>query len=299
MPPRVTRKLGRLVRGGVSRVSEAVWRCVPDRVVYARTFKRTFGRPLDLRQPRTFNEKLFWLMLYYRLPILTRLADKYGVRSYVAERIGEKYLNELYGVWEDPATIPFDRLPDTFVLKVTGGWEMTLFCRDRSRFDAEGARRQLATWMRRPHYFLAREWAYKDIRPRVIAERLLVDPRWGVPPDYKVFCFNGEPRFIQVDTDRFSGHRRDCFDLSWQLAPFTFNFQPSGVAIPRPSNLDETVACARKLAAGFPFVRTDFFSVDGRTIFGEMTWYPEAARGRFVPDSFDRYWGDALQLPER
>jgi hypothetical protein len=296
-----TERLWRWARHGASRIMRVTERWLPDRVIHRRTFERNFGRPLDLREPRTFNEKLYWLMLYYRRPILTRLADKYEVRSYVAARIGEQYLNELYGVWDDPEAIPIERLPPTFVLKVTSGWQMNVFCHDRERFDEGAARQQLREWLHQRHFEVAREWAYKNIRARVIAERLLVDTRWGTPPDYKLFCFNGEPQFIQVDTDRFAGHRRDCFDLAWRPAPFTFNgdlYPPSGVAIPRPANLEEMIACARQLSAGFPFLRTDFFAVDGKTVFGELTWYPEAGRGKFVPDSYDEYWGRMLKLPQ-
>jgi hypothetical protein len=275
-------------------------RWLPDRLIYARRYRRNFGRRLDLREPRTFNEKLYWLMLHYRLPIVTALADKYEARRYVAERIGEKYLNEIYGVWDDPDAIDFDRLPATFVLKIAGGWNMNIFCGDRARFDTIAARTQLRAWLRRPHYLLHREWAYKGIRPRIMAERLLIDARWSEPPDFKVHCFNGEPRFVGVHLDRARGHRRDFFDLEWRLLPFTkLSNPPSGEPLAKPPNFDEIVACARRLADGFPFIRVDFLSANDQTFFGEFTWYPAAAQNRFWPESYDRYWGDAIRLPSR
>ena len=273
--------------------------CVPDRIVLARRFERTFGRPLNLKDPQTFNEKLFWLMLYYRTPVVTRLADKYEVRSYVAERVEPGILNELYGVWDRVADIDFERLPDAFVLKVTWGSGMNIFCRKKSELSVHDTKEQLNSWMKRNYYWDYREWCYKKIKPRIICERLFADSIRGTPPDYKFFCFGGEPRFVQIDVDRFTQHGRDFFDLDWQPLPFTYVYPSSGQTIPRPSNLDEIVAFARRLSRGFPFVRVDFYCVVGRTVFGEMTWYPEAGEGRFLPESYDRYWGEVLQLPAR
>jgi hypothetical protein len=300
MRPLNPRAFARWLKRSRGRLNRAIEDLLPDRTCYARRYRRNFGRRLDLRNPRTFNEKLYWLMLNYRKPIVTRLADKYEARGYVADRIGEKYLNELYGVWDHPDEIDFDGLPEAFVLKISGGWNMNIFCRDRARFDVEGARRQLAAWLRRPHYRLFREWAYKDIRQRIVAERLLVDARWGEPMEFKVNCFNGEPRFVGVHFDRLRSHRRDFYDPEWRLLPFTkLSNPPSGKALPKPPNFDEILHCARRLGDGFPFVRIDFLSADDRTVFGEFTWYPAAAYNRFWPESYDRYWGDQLQLPAR
>jgi TupA-like ATPgrasp len=272
---------------------------VPDRIMLARRFKREFGRAPNLKNPRTFNEKLLWLMLYYRTPLATRLADKYEVRGYVAERVGPERLNELYGVWDRVSDIDFDTLPDAFVLKVNWGWGANVFCRRRSELDVPKTKEQLAAWMRRSHYWSAREWCYKNIEPRIVCERLLTDDRWGIPPDYKFFCFGGEPRFVKVHTDRFGQHGRGLFDLDWQVPPFGYGPPSTGQAIPRPDNLDEMLHCARSLSRGLPFVRVDLYSVAGHTIFGEMTWQPSAGMGRFVPDRYNEYWGDALPLPAK
>ncbi|MEX2222444.1 MAG: ATP-grasp fold amidoligase family protein [Candidatus Rokuibacteriota bacterium] len=286
-----------LVRGLAHRGRRVLFDSVPDRVVLARRFKRTFGRRLNLRNPQTFTEKLYWLMLYYRPPLMTQLADKYAVRRYVAERVGPHVLNDLYGVWDRVADIDFARLADAFVLKVNWGWRMNLFCPDKSTLDVEATRRQLAAWMRRSHYWSMREWVYKDITPHIICERLLTDPVWSSPTDYSFYCFGGEPGFLGVETDRAGRLGVDLFDLQWQTLPFVVNRPPSGRGIPQPSNFDEMVAAARSLARGWPFVRVDLYSVEGRTIFGEMTWSPGAGTNRFIPESYDRYWGNQLQLP--
>ncbi len=287
-----------LVRGLAWRARRVLADAVPDRVVLARRFKRIFGRRLDLRNPQTLNEKLHWMMLYYRPPLMSQLADKYAVRPYVAERVGPHILNELYGAWDRVGDIDFSGLPDTFVLKVNWGWRMNLFCRDRATFDVEAARRQLAAWMRRSHYWHNREWVYKDITPRIVCERLLTDPVWSSPTEYAFHCFDGEPRFLRVTTDRASGKLgTDTFDLQWQKPPFAVNRADSGRITERPSNFDEMADCARRLSRGWPFVRVDFFGVEGRTIFQELSWHPAAGTSRFIPESYDRYWGDQLTLP--
>jgi hypothetical protein len=151
--------------------------------------------------------------------------------------------------------------------------------------------------MRRSHYWAHREWSYKNIKPRIVCERLLADPLWASPTDYGFYCYGGESRFVRVQTDRARHRGSDTFDMQWQEPPFGMNRPPSGRVIPRPSNFDEMVACARSLARGWPYVRVDLYSIQGRTIFGELTWYPSAGTNRFIPDSYDRYWGDQLQLP--
>lgn len=285
----------RLIKGLEWRIRRFLSDRVPDRFVLARRFERTFGRPLNLKNPTTFNEKLFWLMLYYHPPLVTRLADKYEVRSYVAERVGSRVLNELYGVWDRVGDIDFENLPKAFVLKATWGSGMNIFCRKKSELNVHETRERVASWMSRNYYRVRREGCYKHIKPRIICERFLIDSDWGTPPDYKIFCFGGEPRFVQVHTDRFTQHASDLFDLDWQHLPFTLVYPSSGRAISRPSNLEEMVAFARVLSNGFPFVRVDFYSINGRTLFGEMTWYPDAGEGRFSPDSY----GEGLQLPAR
>ena len=203
---------------------------------------------------------------------MTQCADKYAVRKHVTDRGCDSLLNDLYGVWDDPADMVFDQLPDAFVLKVTHGSGQYLICHDKSRLNVESARRRLAEWMKRSEYWVSREWAYKNIRPRIICERFLTDEQGAVPADFKFFCFNGEPQFIQVDTDRFTTHLRDIFDLDWTLLPFSLEFPSSGRAVPRPNNLESMILAARALSQGFPFVRVDFYSIRERVIFGEMTW---------------------------
>jgi hypothetical protein len=217
----------------------------------------------------------------------------------VAERIGSRFLNELYGVWNRVCDIDPLKLPDSFVLKVTWGSGANILTARKSELDWSEARAKLTSWMKRSHYWHAREWCYKHIKPRVIAERYLADPVWGTPSDYKFFCFGGEPRFIHVHTDRFGRHARNVLNLDWTPASFSYARPSSDFTPPAPGNLQEMIWAARRLAEGFPFVRVDLYGVEDRTIFGEMTWYPGAGIRHFIPENYAVYWGDALPLPKR
>jgi hypothetical protein len=292
----------RVLPSMVFHLSRASWQWlydqIPDRFVQASHFKRTFGRDLNLAAPQTFNEKIQWLMLYHRIPEVRRLADKYEVRNYVAQQVGGWLLNDLYGVWDHPSALVFDQLPKSFVLKVTSGSGQNILCRDKSQLDLEKTQRKLAKWMKRSEYRVAREWCYKDIRPRIICERLLSDEGGAIPSDFKFFCFNGEPLFVQLDTDRFTNHRRDLFDLDWKLLPFRIEYPSCGREVQRPPNIETMISVARSLSRGFPFVRVDLYSIRERVIFGEMTWYPEGGLGRFTPEIYDLHLGQALTLPK-
>lgn len=273
---------------------------IPDRWVQEVQFRRVFRRRLNLKAPQTFNEKIHWLMLYYRMPILTQIADKYAVRSFVSSRVGASLLNHLYGVWEEPEAViaAFDDLPESFVLKVTSGSNQNILCRDKSQLDVGRLQHQLSKWMRDNTYWACREWAYKNIVPRVICERYLTDEMGNIPRDYKFWCFNGEPRLIQVVTGRFIQKRIDMFDLEWEKLPFGLECPRSEIMIPAPEHLDTMVGAVRSLSCGFPFVRVDMYSTGEGAIFGEMTWYPDGGFTLFTPDSYDQELGEALTLPK-
>jgi teichuronopeptide biosynthesis TupA-like protein len=271
--------------------------CVPDRVILARRYRRTFGQALDLRNPQSFNEKLYWLMLYYRPPLVTTVSDKYSVRSHVAERVGPEILSELYGVWDRASDIDFETLPDAFVLKVNWGWRMNILCPRKAELDLPAVRARLADWMRRSYYWSSREWVYKHIRPRILCEELLIDSTLGIPTEYGFHCFGGEPRFVRTSRDRATLLVTDTFDMKWQSTPFSINRPDSGAVTTPPRNFDEMVVAARALAAGWPFARIDFYSVNGRTVFSEVTLCPGAGTCRFLPPEYDRRWGDEIPLP--
>lgn len=257
------------------------------------------GKTLDLENPKDFNEKIQWLKVYYKPSILTKLVDKYAVRSFVSERNQDQYLNDIYGVWESPEAIDFSKLPQSFVLKATHGYNMNYIVRDKNNLEETKVREIVANWLSVNHYYSAgMEWAYKDVKPRVIAEKILVEKGKDYITDYKFFCFNGKPRFLKVDIDRGNNHSKCYYDTQWNKLPFAK--KGNSVVendLEKPNNLDEMVALTEVLAQGFPFVRVDLYNLDGNIVFGEMTFYPGDGRTEFEPDEYNRIIGDYIELP--
>jgi hypothetical protein len=261
---------------------------ISDEVYITVRFKKVFRREINLLHPCTYNEKIQCLKLYNHDPLMTKLADKYEVRRYVAERGFAHTLNELYGVYERTADINLESLPDQFVMKATHGSGWNILCPDKNSFDWNAARRQLDQWLRMDYSSLGKEWAYKNIRPRIVVERYL-----GYQiNDYKFSCFNGVPRYIGVDIDRLIHHKRNIYDTNWNLLPINMNYDNfDSSRVPKPHSLPELLEVAAGLARGLPFVRVDLYEVEGRVYFGEMTLYPSAGLQRFTPVTIDDEWG--------
>jgi hypothetical protein len=257
------------------------------------------GRPIpDLRHPAGFNEKIQWLKINYRNPVLSVAVDKFAVRGYVdACGLGWS-LNEVYGVYKTVEEIDFARLPSSFVMKATHGSGWNLFCRDRAVFDVARARSSVRDWLRRDYFPLGREWAYKGVPRRVLCERLLVDEFGKVPMDYKFFCFSGCPIYVQVDLDRFGEHTRSFYDLEWRKQPFGLLYPVGAREVERPDGFDRMVEMARVLSAGFPFVRVDLYNMSGKIYFGELTFYPGGGGEDFCPVEYDGVFGSHLVLPQ-
>lgn len=251
----------------------------------------------NITHPITFNEKIQWLKLYNRDPLYHDLVDKYAVRKYVLDKIGDSYLNECYGVYDDPNQIDFSQLPDRFVLKATHGSGMNFLIEDKKKLDSAQVVKQLQEWLQVNYYLIGREWAYKGVKPRLICERLLVDESGNLPLDYKVFCFNGIPLFVQVDVDRFANHTRAFFDTNWIQQDFELLYPLPSEQIICPSHLEEMLNCAQALASTIPFVRIDFYAIP-EIFFGEMTFYPENGCGPFRPLEWDERLGKLIKLPQ-
>jgi len=257
--------------------------------------RRWFGGG-DVRHPKTFNEKMQWLKIYDRNPLYVQLADKYSVRSFVEKRIGQEFLNDLLGVYSTPDEIDWSKLPKAFVLKATWGSGMNIFVRDKESIDRVKISRLMNDWLRIDYSKRGREWVYRDIPRRFIAERLILDSEGRIPYDYKIFCFDGEPRYIQVDVDRFGEHTRAYFDEEWRRQPFTILYRQFDGNISRPLHLDRMLEAARSLSKGIPFVRVDFYAIP-KVIFGEMTFYPGNGTEPFVPAEWDQKLGKLIRLP--
>lgn len=251
---------------------------------------------LDLDNPRTMSEKLQWIKIYGRDERMLVCADKYRVREYVVEKAGPEILNELYGVYERAEDIDFERLPDSFALKVNHHSGGNVLCRDKTKLDRQAAKKFLNKYMRRDNYSACVEWSYKNIPRRIVAEKYLEED--GKPPtDYKFSCFNGEPLYVSIHLDRFGDHHRNFYDLEWSLIPFTVGPPNAERPLMKPARLDEMAQIAKKLAADFPFVRVDLYCIEDQILFGEMTFFPNGGWLDFTPDSYDEYWGNKIHLP--
>lgn len=274
-----------------------------DREYLERLYRIKFGKPLDLENPKTFSEKMQWLKLYDRRPEYTRMADKYEAKQYVAGIIGEEYIIPTLGVWERFEDIDFDALPERFVLKCNHDSGGVIICRDKAKLDREAAGQELTRKLARNYYVYNREWPYKNIHPRILAEPYMEDDEGsGELTDYKLHFFSGECRAILVARDRFSpgGLKKDFYSADWEHYDFTRGDSPNAAKRePRPKQLEQMIELGKKLAGTYPFMRTDFYVIRGQIYFGEITFFPSSGTMRFHPDSWDRTFGDWITLPEK
>ena len=219
-------------------------------------------------------------------------------REYVEQRVGAEFLVPLLGEWDRPSEIPFDELSPPFVLKVTHSSGGNVFCFEGVAFSRAKAMRALNHHLKVNAYYFGCEWAYKDIRPRIVCEKLLLSDRLEIPYDYKVFCCNGTPTLIQVDVDRFSDHRRNFYSTRWEPLPVKLLYENADKVVERPPCLEEMLHAARELAGPFPFARVDFYVHERRPYFGEITFYPEGGSASFDPDWFEAELGRSIALPQ-
>ena len=274
---------------------------ISDKAFLKMQYKAEIGKKLNIKNPRSFNEKLQWLKLYGRSPEQRRLVDKYDVKGYVSEVLGEEYVIKTLGVWERFDDIDFDKLPNEFVLKCTHDSGSVMLCRDKSAFDIEAAREKLSRKLKSDLFWHGREWPYKGLKHRIIAEEFLVDSRTNELRDYKFFCFGGKVKCFKVDFDRFISHKANYFDTNGNILPIGEVVCPPDPSreIEMPINLDKMVEMAEKLSVGYPFMRVDFYEVDGRIYFGEMTFFPASGFGPFTDEEWDNTLGDWIQLPAK
>ncbi len=271
---------------------------IPDDLYVKHLYKAYFGKEPDLENPQTFNEKLQWLKLYDRRPEYTIMVDKYAAKKWVADRIGEEYIIPTIGVWNHFDEIDFDKLPDQFVLKCTHDSGGIVIVKDRSKFDRRSAKRKIERCLRRNYFYIGREWPYKNVPPRIIAEPYLTDESGEELKDYKIFNFDGQPKMIQVDYGRFTEHKRNLYTTDWKYIEAVIKFPTdSSHQIPRPQSLEKMLELAHKLSDGYPHVRTDFYNIDGRILFGELTLCHGAGTEKFDPPEFALTVGKWLQLP--
>ncbi len=258
------------------------------------------NKKLDIKKPQTFSEKLQWIKLYDRKKEYTQMVDKYAVRSYISEIIGEEYLIPLLGVWDTPDDIDFDALPERFVLKCNhnSGLGMCI-CKDKGKLDIKKVKRELKKGLGQNYFITSREWPYKDVKRRIIAEKFMVSENGEEIKDFKIHNFNGEPKFILVCDGRFSeeGLTEDFYDTSWEHLDIKRPDIPNRAEHhEKPQTLEKMLELSKILARDIPFVRTDFYEIDGKIYFGEITFFPASGMKGFEPEEWDLKLGDWITL---
>lgn len=274
---------------------------IPDKVFLYLKYYFRMGKWLHLKNPRTFNEKIQWLKLYGRRPIDTILSDKYAVKDYISKTIGPEYVIPLLGVWDSFDDIDINKLPNQFVLKCTNDSGGIVVCKDKSKFNAEEARRILSRSLKIDYYVYSREKAYRNIPKRIIAEEYKEDSQTKELRDYKFFCFNGHVKYFKIDFGRFTNHHANYYSPSGELLDLIETSYPPdpNADVKIPSNLGKMVELAEKLSKGIPFVRVDFYNVSGHIYFGEFTFSPAGGMTPYEPEEWDYKLGSWINLPER
>lgn len=277
---------------------EGLYDCIlSDKMYIKKLYKLRTGKKLNLRNPQTFNEKMNWLKLYDRRPEYTVMVDKYKVREYISEKIGEQYLVPLIGVWDSPDEIDFDSLPDKFVLKCNHD-NGVIICRDKSKLDIEKTKKELAFRLNRNYYKKLREWPYKNVPRKIICEKFMENTNNEELHDYKLFCFNGKVKLIEVNSERFSDIcKEDHFDINWNHCDVTWN-PSSGKELQKPSNFDDMVSLAELFSQDIPFLRVDFNHWNDKLYMGEFTFFYGGSMKLFK-ETWETKLGDWIELPNK
>lgn len=259
------------------------------------------GEKLDLENPRKFTEKLQWLKLYDRKDEYTVMVDKYEAKEYISKKLGKEYIIPTLGVWENFDDIDFEELPNQFVLKCTHDSGGLVVVKDKTKLDMNAARKKITKCLKHSFYWGEREWPYKNVKPRIIAEQYMEDES-GELRDYKFFTFNGQAKAMFIATERSNEKEEtkfDFFDMNFEHLPFMNGYPNSKHEIKKPECFDEMKALAEKIGEGIPHVRVDFYEVDGKVYFGEMTFFHWSGLVPFEPVEWDYKFGSWIKLPNK
>ncbi len=273
--------------------------CFPDRLYLMLRFFLEMGKPLNLRNPKTMNEKLQWLKLYNRRPEYTQMVDKVLAKDYAERMIGKEYIVPTLGVWNHFDDIDFDSLPQQFVLKTnhSGGNTGVVICKDKDKFDKDAAKTKLERSLKKDIYKTFGEWPYKNVQRKILAEHYLGDN----VPDYKFYCFDGVAEVVLFCIERGSGHPKFYFfDKDWKLRRYNKRGKeaPENFTLPKPNGIDVMFELANKLSKGIPFVRVDMYNIEGKIYFGELTFFPASGFDANRLPEADLYFGDKIKLPQ-
>jgi len=272
---------------------------MPDEWYLSAMWFTYFHRKFDWKNPQTFNEKIQWLKAKDHNPLYPTLVDKFAVRQFIRDAVGEECLIPLVGgPWKCFDEIDFSRLPERFVLKTTHDSGGVVLCRDKASFDMQAAREKIERSLKRNYYWGGREWPYRNITPRIIAEQYMEGESGGELLDYKFMMFGGEHRCAFVCSNRFAGSKLNVtfFDPDWNRMPFERHYHADPQTLPKPACYDEMIRISKKLSAGLPFVRVDLYEVAGRAYCGEITLYPGSGMETFQPEDWDYKLGEWIDL---
>lgn len=285
----------------MKKICNKILRILPDQWFIQLKYFYHFHRFANLKNPKTFNEKLQWLKLHDRNPLYTTLVDKYAVKKWVADRIGEQYIIPTLGVWDKAEDIDFDKLPNQFVLKCTHDSHSIVICRDKTKLNKQETIQKLSKCLKSNGYWYGREWPYKNVLPRVIAEKYMVDEKTNDLPDYKFLCFNGKAHYVEIHRGRFtSAYSQTFYDMNGQVQPFN----NKGYQIMNKTSLPKEALLhlqplVNKLATGLPQARIDFYYINHHPYFGEITFFDGSGYVPFTPTLWDKKLGDLIKLPMR
>lgn len=259
-------------------------------------YKRHTGNVLNLENPKSFNERLQWLKINHYDKLAVKCADKYEVRSYVKDKGLEEILNELIGVYNSSEEIDFSALPDQFVLKANHGSGMNIIVKNKSKINKRRIIKKLDEWLSINYGYMSGEWVYRDIEPKILCEKYISDSN-GELNDYKIFCFDGKAHYIQVDVDRFTDHKRNIYSPEWELLDVSIGYpNDMSLKINKPNNLVKIIKYAEKLAEPFVHTRVDFYNLDDKIIFGELTFFHGGGFEKFTPEDYANQFGNKISI---
>lgn len=285
----------------IRRFLEAMISPLPDSLVIRLQYRTLVGRWPNLNDPKRFSEKMEWYKLHYRVPLMTQCVDKYREKFYLADKGFEQYVPKTLQVCDKIEDVDFDKLPNAFIIKCNNGYGNNVIVRDKAKMNIEEIYKTFNEWHSTSPVVFGREWAFLDVEQKILVEELLVSEdgtQKGDLNDYKFMCFNGEPRVIWADIDRYTNHRRNFYDLEWNQLPVESDCPNTNYEVSAPYGFSTMLDIARKIAKDFPFVRVDFYSVNCKVYIGELTFYPWSGCVSYKPDSFDFELGAMFVLPK-
>jgi len=285
-----------MIRKVAKKAYKALLDTLPDYAAVNLMYFRHFQRLPNLKNPRTFNEKIAWRKLYQHNPQFPIFADKVAVKAEIARLIGEQHIIETLWVGDNPEDIPFDALKPPYVIKVNHSCGGNVFIRTAQEIKRDDIVASMREQLGFPHGHLLREWGYIGIPHKVLVERMIQMPGGDVPEDYKFFTYHGRVHFIQLDRDRFRGHKENFYDREWNLLPVKKEYPPISEPVSKPENLGEMINLAERIGAQFDFVRVDLYSPPQGILFGEVTFYPASGLQAFIPKDWDYEFGAPWQI---